>query len=67
MDEIFNDYLRRPDRAEPLFAQFCSGTTVTCDGLSQWGSVTLANQGLDALEILQQYYGDNLELVEDAH
>ena len=66
VDEIFNDYLRRPDRAEPLFAQFCSGTTVTCDGLSQWGSVTLANQGLDALEILQQYYGDNLELVEDA-
>lgn len=48
VDEIFNDYLRRPDQANPLFAQFCSGTTVTCDGLSQWGSVDLANQGLDA-------------------
>ena len=38
VDEIFNDYLRRPDQANPLFAQFCSGTTVTCDGLSQWGN-----------------------------
>ena len=66
VDEIFNDYLRRPDQANPLFAQFCSGTTVTCDGLSQWGSVDLANQGLDALEILRTYYGDDLELVEDA-
>lgn len=66
VDEIFNDYLRRPDQANPLFAQFCSGTTVTCDGLSQWGSVDLANQGLDALGILRTYYGNNLELVEDA-
>ena len=66
VDEIFNDYIRREGRINPLFAQFCSGTTVTCEGLSQWGSVELANRGLTAEEILRYYYGDDIELVEDA-
>ncbi len=66
VDEIFNDYLRRPNTLEPLFAQFCDGEQTTCDGLSQWGSVTLAEQGLTAFEILQNYYGTDLELVENA-
>ena len=41
-DELFNDYLRRPGFVEPLAAKFCNGTTVTCEGLSQWGSQNLA-------------------------
>lgn len=66
VDEIFNDYLRRPGTLEPFFAQFCNGTTVTCRGLSQWGSVTLANQGMTPYEILTYYYGEELEIVRDA-
>lgn len=66
VDEIFNDYLRRQGNIEPLFAQFCNGTTVTCPGLSQWGSVDLANQGMTPYEILQYYYGDDIDIVQNA-
>ncbi len=65
-DELFDDYLRRPGADEPLFAQYCSGTTVTCDGLSQWGSVRLANQGKAPYGILTEYYGSELDIVRDA-
>ncbi len=58
VDELFNDYIRRPGFVEPLAAKFCNGTTVTCDGLSQWGSQNLANQGLNSIQILKRYYGD---------
>ena len=58
VDELFNDYLRRPGFVEPLAAKFCNGTTVTCEGLSQWGSQNLAQQGFDSDEILKNYYGD---------
>ena len=64
-DELFNDYLRRPGFIEPLAAKFCNGTTVTCEGLSQWGSQDLAQQGLNSVEILRRYYGD-IEIVENA-
>lgn len=64
--ELFNNYVRREGNVEPLFAQYCNGTTVTCNGLSQWGSVELANQGYTPYEILTYYYGDNIELVQDA-
>ena len=60
--EIFDTYIYRQGSVEPLFAQYCSGTTVTCDGLSQWGSVELAEQGLTPYEILQQYFGDDINL-----
>ncbi len=66
VDDIFNDYLRRPNSIEPLLAQYCDGDTVTCEGLSQWGTVPLAEEGLTAFEILTRFYGDNLELVENA-
>jgi len=66
VDEIFNDYIRRQGFVEPLAAKFCNGTTTTCDGLSQWGSQRLAQQGYDSMEILRQYYGGNIELVTDA-
>lgn len=58
VDELFNDYLRRPGFVEPLAAKFCNGTTVTCEGLSQWGSQNLAQQGYNSTQILQSYYGD---------
>ena len=65
VDELFNDYLRRPGFVEPLAAKFCNGTTVTCAGLSQWGSQNLAQQGLNSTQILREYYGD-VEIVPDA-
>ena len=65
VDELFNDYLRRPGFVEPLAAKFCNGTTVTCEGLSQWGSQNLAQQGLTSNQILRSYYGD-IETVTNA-
>lgn len=63
VDEIFNSYIRRDGNVEPLFAEFCDGIEVTCNGLYQWGSVDLANQGLDYLQILKNYYGNDIEIV----
>lgn len=65
VDELFDDYLRRPGFVEPLAAKFCNGTTVTCEGLSQWGSQNLAQQGYTSTEILDSYYGD-VEIVTNA-
>lgn len=65
VDELFNDYLRRPGFVEPLAAKFCNGTTVTCEGLSQWGSQGLAQQGYNSTQILRSYYGD-VEIVSNA-
>ena len=65
VDELFNDYLRRPGFVEPLAAKFCNGTTVTCEGLSQWGSQNLALQGYNSTQILRSYYG-NVEIVPNA-
>ena len=64
--DIFNDYIRREGSVEPLFAQYCNGTTVTCNGLSQWGSVDLARAGYTPYRILTSYYGSNIDLVENA-
>ena len=66
VDELFNDYVRRQGTVEPLFTAFCNGTTTTCAGLSQWGTVDLAEQGLTPFEILQYYYGDDIEIVKNA-
>lgn len=66
VDNIFNDYLRRVGFVEPLAAKFCNGTTVTCEGLSQWGSEELARQGLNSIQILRRYYGTDIEVVNDA-
>ena len=65
VDELFNDYLRRPGFVEPLAAKFCNGTTAICEGLSQWGSQNLAQQGYNSVEILESYYGD-VEIVQNA-
>ena len=63
VDELFSTYPRRKGRLEPLFAVFCNGSTVTCNGLSQWGTVTLSERGYTPLEMLRYYYGDDVELV----
>ena len=65
VDEIFDSYIRRRDYIEPLFAEFCDGIEVQCNGLSQWGSVDLANQGLNYFSILQRYYGNDIVIEED--
>lgn len=66
VDEIFNNYVVRRGNVEPLFTAFCNGTTVTCQGLSQWGTVTLANRGYTPYEILQYYYGNDIDIVYNA-
>jgi len=63
VDEIFNTYINRPPGVEPLFATYCDGHRVTCSGLSQWGTVTLANQGRDFLSILRFYFGVNTNVI----
>lgn len=65
VDEIFNSYIRRIGNVEPLFAEFCDGVEVTCNGLYQWGSVELANQGKSYLDILKNYYGDDIEIIRN--
>lgn len=66
VDEIFNSYIVRSGQVQPLFASYCDGKNTTCSGLSQWGSVYLANQGNNALSILKHYYGNNIQIVEEA-
>lgn len=64
VDNIFNEYVRRQGQNAPYFTSFCNGSTVTCTGLSQWGSVSLANQGLTPLQILRAYYPADIEIAE---
>lgn len=66
VDDIFNDYIVRQGSIEPLFAAFCNGTTSTCNGLSQWGTVQLAESGRTPFSILQNYYGTDIGIVNDA-
>ena len=62
-DDIFNTYIRKTGTVNPYYAEYCDGKSVTCPGLKQWGTVTLANQGRSALSILKYYYGRNIEIV----
>lgn len=64
VDEIFNEYVRRAGQNAPYFTSFCNGTTSTCQGLSQWGTVTLANQGRTPISILRAYYPNDIEIAE---
>ena len=63
VDELFNDYVRRQGTVEPLFTAYCDGRQTICDGLRQWDTVTLAKQGLTPYEILQRYYGNDIDIV----
>ena len=64
VDNIFDEYVRRQGQISPYFTSFCNGTTATCSGLSQWGTVTLAEQGLIPLEILRSYYPKDIEIAQ---
>ena len=63
--EIFNSYIRRQGNNEPLFAAYCDGVEVQCNGLSQWGSLALANEGYTPYEILQYYYGNDIDIINN--
>lgn len=62
VDEVFNTYVVREGYVNPLFTTFCDGKTVSCNGLSQWGTVSLAENGNNALQILRYYYGNDVNL-----
>lgn len=66
VDDMFNNYIVRRGNVEPLYAQFCDGVRTQCRGLSQWGSQELAQQGRTPYEILQYYYGQDIDLVHNA-
>ena len=66
VDDIFNDYVVKQGTVQPYFTQYCNGTTTVCDGLSQWGTVDLAKDGLIPYEILQRYYGNDINIVFNA-
>lgn len=61
VDEIFDQYLSRPDVRQPILTQYCDGKRVSCPNwMSQWGSASLGEQGYSPIEILRYYYGDDI-------
>ncbi|MBP1736164.1 MAG: peptidoglycan-binding protein [Oscillospiraceae bacterium] len=64
VDDIFTFYVTRPGIRQPLLTQYCDGSRTQCDGLTQWGSKNLGDQGLDALSILRNFYGYDVFLKE---
>lgn len=62
-DDIFNTYVRRTGTIDPYYTEYCDGKTVSCKGMKQWGTVDRANAGMNALQILRYYYGNNIEIV----
>ncbi len=60
VDSIFANYLSRPGVRQPIFTSYCDGKRVTCDGLSQWGSKYLGDEGCSAIEIIRYYYGSDM-------
>lgn len=66
VDEIFNDYVVMGDSVEPYFTAYCDGREIVCNGLQQWDTVALAEQGLTPLEILKRFYGNDISIVTNA-
>lgn len=60
VDSIFNNYLARPGVRQPIFTSYCDGNRTTCEGLSQWGSKYLGDEGYSAIEIIRYYYGNDM-------
>ena len=60
VDSIFANHLSRPGVRQPILTSYCDGRRVTCDGLSQWGSQYLANEGYRPIEIIRYYYGNDM-------
>ena len=66
VEEIFNNYVVKGNQVQPYFTTYCDGRKTTCNGFSQWGSVTLANQGKTPLQMLQYYFGNDIKIKYDA-
>ncbi len=64
VEEYFDNYVAKDFAKDPFFTEYCDGKQVTCPGMKQWGTFDRANEGLTALEILQFYYGDDIEIRE---
>jgi hypothetical protein len=60
VDSIFNNYLSRPGVKQPIFTSYCDGVRTSCNGLRQWGSKYLAEEGYSAIEIIRYYYGSDM-------
>lgn len=60
VDSVFANYLSRPGVRQPIFTSYCDGRRVTCDGLSQWGSKYLGEEGYSAIDIIHYYYGNDM-------
>lgn len=60
VDNIFANYLSRPGVRQPIFTSYCDGNRVTCEGLSQWGSKYLGDEGYSSIEIIRYYYGNDM-------
>ena len=61
VDELFSNYLSRPNVRQPILTQYCDGRRVTCPNwMTQWGSKALGDEGLTPIEILRYYYGDDM-------
>lgn len=61
VDEIFSNYLSRPNVKQPILTQYCDGKRVSCpEWMTQWGSKYLGDQGYAPIEILRYYYGENM-------
>ena len=66
VDEVFDNYVVKGNQIQPYFTTYCDGRVTTCNGLSQWGTVSLANQGKSPLDILKYYYGSDISIKYDA-
>lgn len=65
VDEIFQNYLSRPNVKQPILTQYCDGKRVICPNwMSQWGSKDLGDQGYNYIEILRYYYGSSIYINE---
>lgn len=60
VDSIFANFLSRPGVRQPIFTSYCDGRNVTCDGLSQWGSKYLGDEGYTPIQIIRYYYGSDM-------
>lgn len=61
VDEIFDNYLSRPDVKQPILTQYCDGRQVTCPNwMTQWGSCSLGERGYSPIEILRHFYGSSI-------
>ncbi len=60
VDSIFANFLSRPGVRQPIFTSYCDGRNVTCNGLSQWGSKYLGDEGYSPIQIIRYYYGSDM-------